>query len=538
MRKKGLINVVADLFFGSNENLDPSARTYTGTWGNSYVVRYDGEKNLGEVGPVVEYDLDMEALRARSYKSFLDSEVTQTVLKSFARWIVGKGLKLQAEPVMEVLNDEGIDFNKAAFNKSVKSRFALFSKSKSAHIGGQFSLNRLAYDAFINSKIGGDVLVILRVKNRRVKVELVDGSHVCTPWSSLGSYDKVRNGVEYNKDGTVKGYWIKKFENGTHTGFQFIQAEVAGRKMAYLVSGLRYRLDDNRAVPLIVAVIETIAKMERYKEATVGSAEEIAKIAYQVVHQNYSTGENPMAGALAKAFDADANQNGDGISVDEAGRQLADQVMSTTNKQAYNNPIGAKIEAMTAGNKELYFKDFYTVNIMLVCATLGIPMEIALQKYDSNFSASRAALKDWESNMAVERSWFSEDFYGPIYALWLDIQVIEGKVKAPGYIKALNEADLDVLEAYRNSRFIGIGVPHIDPKKEVDAVRAKLGELGAHLPLTSLESAVEELNEGDSNENLAQFATELQEGDKLGVSAPAAAPVQTSDNQGKESGKN
>ena len=507
---------------------DPLARGFSGSWTDSYVQRYDGEKNLGEVGPLVEYVLDLPALRMRSWKSYLDSEITQT--NKFSIWAIGKGLKLSTEPVMSVLNDEDIDFEKEKFNKKVEARFSLFAKSKKAHIYGELSLHKLANEAFINSKIGGDVLVLLRVVKKAVKIQLIDGSHVVTPSHGMGleNENRINNGIQYDSNGNIEGYWVKKYTGGYHDDYEFIKAEVRGRKVAYMVYGLRYRIDINRGIPLISAVMETIAKMERYKEATVGSAEEVAKIAYQVVHQNYSTGENPVAGALAKALDADSNADGKGIPSDEAGVQLAAQVAATTNKQAYNNPIGAKIESMTSGNKELHFKDFYSTNINLICATLGIPPEVAMSKYDSNFSASRAALKDWENTLGVERAKFTEDFYQPIYDLWLDIQVLLGRISAPGYIEALKAEDGLVLEAYRNARFVGTGVPHIDPLKEVEAVRLKLGKSAENIPLVTVEQGVEELSGGDAVDILEQFASEYKLADSLGIKVvPDPVPVIT-----------
>ena len=59
--------------------------------------------------------------------------------------------------------------------------------------------------------------------------------------------------------------------------------------------------------------------------------------------------------------------------------------------------------------------------------------------------------------------------------------------------------------------------PHIDPLKEVKAERLKLGTLSDHLPLTNLESATEALMSGNAMSNIEQFATELQDAEKLGL---------------------
>jgi len=40
----------------------------TGSWGRSYVKSFDGEKNFGEVGPIIDYRVDYAGLRHRSCK--------------------------------------------------------------------------------------------------------------------------------------------------------------------------------------------------------------------------------------------------------------------------------------------------------------------------------------------------------------------------------------------------------------------------------------------------------------------------------------
>jgi hypothetical protein len=60
----------------------------------------------------------------------------------------------------------------------------------------------------------------------------------------------------------------------------------------------------------------------------------------------------------------------------------------------YNMPRDSELKEVQSKN-ELYFKDFYTVNVDLVCSSINMPPEVAMSKYNSNYSASRAALKDW-----------------------------------------------------------------------------------------------------------------------------------------------
>lgn len=490
-----------------------------GTYRKIYSSHYDGEKNLGEAGPIIQYWPDYDALRLRSWQAYLESEVAQTVIKKFVLWIIGSGLKLQCEPATRVLESEGVTLDSEAFNDVAESRFKVFAKSRECDYARMRSLNKIAQRIFTNAIVGGDVLVILRYTDR-VSIQVIDGCHVSSPIFGTDYFaqaqangNKIRHGIELSPTGEHVAYFVRndKFE------YERVPArsESSGLTTAFLVYGLEYRLDNHRGLPLIAAVIETAKKMERYKEATLGSAEEVAKLAWQVVHQVYSTGENPLAAQMAKAFNADAVT--DDIPEDINGQKLADKVAATTNKTAVNNPPGAEVRPINGGGKELYFKDFYSVNIDLVCASLCIPPEVAMSRYNSNFSASRAALKDWEHTINVNRADYSEQFYQRVYDYWLDINVLSNRVVAPGYLAARASKNMMVLAAYRMVRFVGATVPHIDPVKEVTAERLKLGDSGKNIPLTTAEAATEALNGGDSDQNMMQYAAELAKSKELGI---------------------
>lgn len=498
-----------------------------------FSISYDGEKNLGEVGPIKDYVLNYEALRARSWQAQLESKLAQLAMRRYVTWVVGKGLKLQSEPVEAVLKAAGINITKQEFAEAVEARFNLFKTTKLGDYSGLRSLDKIAKRAFKTAIIGGDVLVVLRYIDKKVKVQLIDGAHVKSPnygteWfpQDLPNGNRIINGIEVAPNGDHIRYFIKE-STGKYTP---IEAKLPGTNLrsAFLVYGSEHRLDNNRGVPLIVAMIETLKKLERYEEATVSSAEERAKLVFYIKHSRDSDGSNAFEGQLAKAFDTSGET--EDLAEDITGRPLNNLMIPSTNKSAVNMPIGSELASLDTKN-DLYFKEFFETNINIYCACLEAPPEVMLQKYDSNYSASRAALKDWEMTLGVKRGDFSEEFYQPVYDFCLHMDILEMRVAAPGYVKAINSGDDMVLAAYRNARFIGPAVPHIDPVKEVTAQRLKLGTLGQHLPLTTLASATEELSSGESLENIDQFAKELTSSESKGLkavpvnsNAPPSAP--------------
>lgn len=503
---------------------------YTGPYNNVFSISFDGEKNQGEAGPIIDYYLDYDKLRLRSWQSYLESEITQMVIKKFTKWVTGSGLKLQSEPAKDILESENIKVDYASLTKNIESRFSICAKSKWIDITSKRSLNKISRTAKINAIIGGDVLVIQRVIKGNLKVQLIDGAHVQSPvfgtdynGYELKNGNVIKHGIELNKNGEHVAYWVKQKD---HT-FKRVAAinKESGLTAAFLVYGSEYRLDNHRGIPLISAVLESLKKLDRYKEATVGSAEERQKIAYYIEHGMGSTGENPLAKQIAKASGF-GNSSETDIPKDINANELANKVAATTKKMTFNMPQDAKLQQLASTN-EINFGDFYTSNIVLICGAIGIPYEVAMSKYDSNFSASRAALKDWEHTIQIEREDWAEQFYQPIYNFWLHIEILKNKVQALGYLEAYMSDNHYVLAAFRNARFIGPGVPHVDPVKEVKAERLKLGKTADNMPLTTIEKATETLNGGDSNQNFEKYKMEYEEFEKLGIKTENKSELNT-----------
>lgn len=478
----------------------------------AYSQSYDGAKNTGEAGPIINWVPNYYRLSLRSWQSYTENEITKTILDKYCIWIIDKGLKLQSNPSKKILALKKINLESEEFNEICEALFMIWAGSSRSSYNGSGNLNSISKDAFRNAKIGGDTLVILRYDGVNMNVQLIDGAHVTNNYSSVAAEgNTITNGVETDDKGRVVAYHVCiDFKTERIPAYNSL-----GLKTAFLVFGNKHRLDFNRGMPAISVVIETLKKLDRYKEATVGSAEERQKIAYTIVHDINSDGSSPLIQRLAYSRDKNLAGNGE-LPTDSVGNAMARTVAVSTNKQTFNMPPGSQLKALESDN-ELSFKEFYETNAHIICAALGIPPNVAMSMYNNSFSASRAATKDWDHTIDVNRDDFSTQFYQPIYEFFLHINILNGNIKAPGYMAAFLKDDWMVLEAYRNCRFTGPLFPHIDPVKEVTAERLKLGETGAHLPLTTQERATEALNGGDPVSNMEQYSKELNYAQELGI---------------------
>lgn len=473
-----------------------------------YSVPFDGEKTPGEMGAAKNYNLLYDYLRVRSWQSYLESEITQIVINKYILWVVGSGLKVQPEPVRHVLGQEGITLRED-FVKNVETRFNLWTFSRFSDSSRMNPIDYLSGEAFKNACIGGDCLVVMRVDKGYCNIQVIDGSHVVSPYldnkyfnEAKARGNRIEYGIELSPDNEHIAYYIYGADAKIYRVPRL--GEKSGRLMAFMVYGNKYRIDNVRGLPLIAAVMETLKKLDRYKEATVGAAEQAAKVVMSVEHTAESTGQNPFEAKLAQSQALGMGEALESKSVSDY-EAAATKIATMTNNSAINMPVGAILKSFTS-EKELYFKDFYDTNIRNVSASVGIPFEVAMSTYNSNYSASRAAIKDWEHSMKTSREKFAYQFYQNYYNLWLEVEVLNGKIQADGFMKAIIDNNLYAIEAYRSARWIGVNVPHIDPVKEVQAARLRLGDQTT--PLTTFDQETEGLGTGDFAQNMERITKE------------------------------
>jgi capsid protein len=504
-----------------------------GSYRTLNTTNFTGEKTLGSIGPIKNYRPQYAALRLRSWQAFYESGVAQMVLNKLNMWTIGTGLRPQSQPNKVLLEAEGLYIDKEKFSKQVEARFNAFCSSTESDYSGMIDINEMEAECDKNANIGGDVLVIQRYEKGKHTVQLIDGEHLRSPNYGneqfpevLPNGNKIIEGVEVDMKGQHVAYHVALSGLYPHLLNNFETERITARTstglvMAWLEYGLKMRIDNVRGLPLISVMLDTLAVLDRYKEATVASAEERQKIVYQVVHGPTSTGESPLLSQMTFASDVDG---GNSLPTDVNGQNLANNIAATTNKQTFNMAPDSKLESLDSKN-ELYFKDFFTINIDLFCSTFGIPPDVAKSMYNGSYSASRAAIKDWQHTLVVRRS--KRTFKKNVFNFFFEIQVLQNKIQAPGYLYARLKNDIFVVAAYRSVRWVGANVPHIDPLKEVEAERLKLGSSGASIPLTTAEEAIERLDGGEFEANLEQYAQEHDDTILKGLTDPKMVTSQS-----------
>lgn len=470
---------------------------------------FDGEKTPGEMGAVYDTLPDHVRLRLRAYDMQLKTDLINIITGKFFKWTIGNGLKHQAEPNTVVLELCGIKLTPEeinTFKRSSEALFDVYADSKYSDYNRKDWFHDKASEAFKTAFLGGDCLAVVRVDEYGPNIQIIDGQNVSDPFDETGKEEgnTIKHGIELNKKGQHVAFWVAVDTDNKIAEHTRIKAENSnGNLMAWMIYGSKARIDHHRGVPVITSILEKVAKLDRYVEASVSKAEQTANVVYAFEHNNDSTGENILAQSLtSKKTNGDTEET----AYEKNGRS-ANMLRQSTSGTVMNLTPGSKLSSLSNPG-ETSFNEFFRAIFVCLCASVDIPEEVALQKYEQNYSSSRAAINGWEHILDIYRQKFAKKSYQPFYRVWLEYQILTEKIKAPGFLEAQLNGDFMAVEAYFGARFTGKKMPHIDPSKEAKAIRTLLGN--DTTALISYEQATEAMGQGDWDSNFKKHLEETK----------------------------
>ena len=468
---------------------------------------FDGEKTPGELGAVYDTYPDFIRLRLRAYDMNLKTDIIKIITGKFFKWVIGKGLKLQAEPNENVLKLSGITEDTTKLQESAEALFNLYASTKYCDYSGRQNLHKKAQEAYKTAFLGGDCLCVIRVSDFGPNVQVVDGQQLSSPLddSKKGKNNFIKDGIELNSKGEHVAFWVlKEVENDIAVHVRIKAKNSNGNLVAWMIYGDKARIDHHRGIPVISSILEKVAKLDRFVEASVKKAEETANVVYAFKHQPNSTGENILTSSLSSRRKNDDEKE---ETIYEKNGKTAQSLRQSTNGTVMNLTPDSDLISLS-NESETSFDVFFRAVFVSLCAAVDIPEEVALQKYEQNYSSSRAAINGWEFIVEIHREEFSNDFYKNFYNIWFEWQVLTNKIKSTGFTKAKKENDFMAVEAFLSCKFLGKKMPHIDPLKEAKAIRLMLGN--DTTPLINHEQAVDAWGSGDWSENFKKYLKEKE----------------------------
>lgn len=461
-------------------------------------------------------DIDFHnfTMRQRARMLYMAAPMATSAIKTNRTNVVGVGLRLKSRIDREVL---GLTPEQAEkWEKNTEREFFLWASDKRAcDATGMNNFYGLQQLALVSWLLSGDCIGIVKQRKTTrllpysLRVHLIEADRIATPTGSgLGTSllyttgknpdngNTIYDGVEVDKDGMVVAYHIRStypFELGAPSRTEWARV-LAYQEHTGLPNVLHVidteRPDQYRGVSYLAQVIEPLLQLRRYTESELMAAV-IESFFTAFIKTEASTEDMPF------------NELND------------DAEREPRNPNDYNMGPG-QVNMMNPGEDVVFaepkhpngsFDKFAEAISSQVGAALEIPADLLLKKFNSSYSASRAALLEAWKAFKMRREWLADDFCRPLYEIWMSEAVARGRIYAPGFF--INPA---IHAAYLGSEWLGPSQGQLDPVKEITAEILACSE-----GFSTHEQSTIRLNGGQWDSNVEQLQ---RENEKLDGQAP------------------
>jgi len=408
-------------------------------------------------------------LRDRSRDLVRNAPAATGALKTMVDGVIGSGLRFQSAIDKDYINIS--DEQAIEWQDKTQQEFRLWSESSECDFQRRLDFGGLQRLAFQEKFISGDCFVLLPYKERPMmpydlRVQLIEAERVSNPDDGADS-DKIRGGIEYDKDGVPIAIHIRSSHPGTDflsasggmatwKRVPFYGANTGRKNVLHLMD--KNRIGQSRGVGALAPVIYTIKQITKFSEAELQAAITNALLSVFV--------ERPLEDTLTGSVDYYKDRNDNPIT---PPWEHPNNKFMLGNGSWVDFAPGEKARIAESVRPSAQYDPFFLACIKQIGMALGIPFEVLIKHFSSSYSASRAAMLDFFRTIMIERTNFVNQFCQPIYEEWLLEATIKGRIRAPGYLTN----PMSKL-SYSGAYFIGSGMPQIDEVKEVTAAEKRI----------------------------------------------------------------
>ena len=444
-------------------------------------------------------DLYSSTLRQRSRDLYagggLGRSGPQALMTSVVAWGIQPKPKIDGDFLG--MSDE----DREAAEQGILREFKLWAENTMCDAERQQNFYGLQQLAFLSMLMSGDVFALFGMEeNKRTPyqttIRLLEADRICTPDSSGDSISqetdaggRIIDGVEIDKRGTVIKYHIASrspLAGNDNSELTWQAIDAYGKDTGYpniLHVMTHERPEQRRGVPFVASEIEQIKQFTRYM-----NAELAANVVSAMLTAFITSSEDDGKAGMEDAVNEDEK-----VTDDELKLELAPGAI-------YDLPPGKDVKTVNPLRANSQFEAYVNTSIMTIASSMGMPKEVVLKKYESNYTAARAALLDFWRTVRIYRARFNTSFNQPIYEQWLSEAVAAGRIEAPGFFD-----DPAVRQAWCGCMWIGASMGHVDPLKEVNAAEARIRN-----NITTQEQEASEYNGNDWATNIRQRRREIE----------------------------
>lgn len=404
---------------------------------------------------------NVSILRQRTRDLYMGVPIANGAVKTMRTNIVGRGLRLKPNIDAELLGISPEE--RRTLEKQIEREWNIWAESTDCDMARIDNFYELQQLAFLNWLISGDCLAVLPVKPRLnqpydLRVQLIEADRLCSPDNCDTIDNKIVGGVEVDQSGEVVAYHIADHHPLSYAyadiSWQRVEAfgKTTGRRnVLHLMN--RERIGQRRGVPFLAPVIESLKQLGRYTDAELVAAV-VSGMFTVFIEKADASGEEAIGSIIPEEVQVDAE--------DETTIELAPGAVIDLNE-------GEKAHDMNPGRPNANFGGFVEAICQQIGASLEIPYELLMKRFNSSYTASKGALEEAWKMFNMYRDWLATDFCQPVYEEWLTEAVAKGRIKAPGFF-----TDPAIRKAYCGAKWNGPAKGMLDPVKEATAAEKRV----------------------------------------------------------------
>jgi capsid protein len=494
---------------------------------------FTGETTANELGLPKNIVIMFDYLRVRSWEFLLKNHIAGLIANKRVNWTIGSGLLFNAKPSEKpfIKYYGAIEGKKkhTEFIEQIEYQYRAYSKTVDVDHEKQRNLHEIARITDYNSFGDGDCLVLQRVAAGFPSLQIISGQCVVNPSitdQEIPKGNKICEGVEFDKNGEVVAYHVEletNNANGVYTpnpddnlsyGTKRVLAYFKGTKIRqawlYRATDLQ-KLGETRAMPSLSHIFETLKHLNDYLIANSKNAQLLAQLVFFFERDENATGERTFGGNQINVAGISDTVEPEGTASDSDTAIAANKI----ERQLEGNgivgdlPKGVKAKLLNP-QAQANQSEYLDSTLKTIFASVGVPYEVMLSTYGSNYSASMGARSDFQHNLDILTEIIpSNQLYKMHYKLFLYLQVLKGDVECKPLLNAYRKNDIITIEAISNSIFEGTKLKPIDPVKFIKSLREQLPEsIREKVPLNTVEKLINAASSGDFEGVINQIANE------------------------------
>lgn len=434
----------------------------------------------GDINP------DNPKLRARARDLTRNNPLASGALQTMTQGVVGAGLQFKSTLNASRL---GIGEDEAlALEDDIEAEFALWSKQ--ADFSGQLHWMDLQQLMFRSELENGDVGIARRYRRDTgnpygSKLVLIEADRISNPRLMQDS-ESLSSGVEY-RDGRIVAYHITDRHPGDGFAGNLKWARIPARGKSgmwtMLLPFVPVRVGQGRGVPYFAPILHMVKQLGDFTDAEVSAAVNAAMF-LGFWHAGDQNNPNPVA-QLAQTQGGQASATG------------ADEV-HLEDLAFIELPAGSKVDLKTPGRPNAEFDPFFNAVATQIGVALDLPHELLMKRFQSSYSASRAAMELAWKGFSVRRAHLERSALDPVIEMFFTEMVALGRFAAKGFFDNPIKR-----QEWLSHQWVAPARIQIDPVKE-----AKADEMDVANGFKTSEQVIVERTGGDFDRKNKQRAHE------------------------------